>query len=1045
MSLPSISLKRPVFAIVMNIIIVIFGVVGFSFLGVRDFPAIDPPIVNVRTSYSGANSDIIETQITEPLEKSINGIAGIKNISSSSSQGTSNITVEFELNIDLEAATNDVRDKVSQAQRNLPPDLDAPPVVSKEDANSDYIISMTVQSSTRNQLEITEYANNVLLERLQTIPGVSSIRILGEKKYAMRIWMDPAKLSAYSLTPSDVQDALLRENVELPSGKITGNATELTVRTFGRLDTEEEFDNLIVKNVNGNVIHLRDIGQAILGPENEETVLKESGVPQIALGLIPQPGSNYVAIANEFNRRYEAMKKDIPPDYTTNIAIDNTRFIKKSIEEVQETLIVALILVILIVYLFFRDWLMAFRPLIDIPVSLIGAFFIMYICGFTINILTLLAIVLATGLVVDDGIVVTENIYKKIESGMPRMRAAKEGSEEIFFAVIATSITLAFVFLPIIFLQGFVGQLFREFGIVVAGAVLISAFVSLTLTPVLNVKLGRKTHTHSWFYTKTEPFFQWMENGYKHSLQGFMRTRWVATIIVVVCLGIIYILFKTLKTELAPLEDRSQIRLSVTAPEGTAYDYMDDYVDRLSQFMMDSIPERKVLYTVTSPGFGGAGAANSAFGNIVLTEPHDRKRSQKEIVNMINKNMYHFPEGRVFAIEQQTIQVGRRGGLPVSFVLQHINFDTLSAVLPRFLQEADDDPTFQAIDVDLKFNKPELRIQINREKASELGVSVEDISQTLQLALSNLRYGYFIRNGKQYQVMGQVFRADRDDPADLQNIYVRNNRNEAIQLDNLVSIHEETSPPVIYHFNRYKSATISASLAPGKTVGDGIKAMYGIFDKLRKEGVISESFNTALSGTSRDFAESGSNTMFALILALVLIYLVLAAQFESWVDPLIIMITVPLAFAGALLSLWLFDQTWNIFSQIGVIMLIGLVTKNGILIVEFANHMRDGGLVKKRAVIEAATMRLRPILMTSLAMALGALPIAMSLGAAATSRIPLGIVIVGGIIFSLVLTLFVIPAMYSYLSRRKPTSDYEAAMQEETQDAITKDAAAAHA
>ena len=1047
MSLPSISLKRPVLAIVMNIIIVIFGVVGFSFLGVRDFPAIDPPIVNVRTSYSGANSDIIETQITEPLEKSINGIAGIKNISSSSSQGTSNITVEFELNIDLEAATNDVRDKVSQALRSLPPDLDAPPVVSKEDANSDYIISMTVQSNTRNQLEVTEYANNVLLERLQTIPGVSSIRILGEKKYAMRIWMDPARLSAYNLAPSDVQDALLRENVELPSGKIAGNATELTVRTFGRLDTEEEFDDLIIKNVDGKVIHLRDIGQAILGPENEETMLKESGVPQIALALIPQPGSNYVAIANEFYRRYDQLKKDIPPDFITNLAIDNTRFIKKSIDEVQETLIVALVLVILIVYLFFRDWLMALRPLIDIPVSLIGAFFIMYACGFTINILTLLAIVLATGLVVDDGIVVTENIYKKIEAGMPRMRAAREGSEEIFFAVIATSITLAFVFLPIIFLQGFVGQLFREFGIVVAGAVLISAFVSLTLTPVLNVKLGRKKHTHSWFYTKTEPFFEWMESGYKGSLQKFMRVRWVATIIVLACLGLIYALFKTQKSELAPLEDRSQIRLSVTAPEGTAYDYMDNYVDQLTRFMLDSIPEKRVLYTVTAPGFGGAGSVNSAFGNIVLTEPHERKRSQKDIVNMINRNMYRFPEGRVFAIEQQTIQVGRRGGLPVAFVLQHINFDTLAAVLPRFLEEANSDPTFQAIDVDLKFNKPELRIHINREKASELGVSVEDISQTLQLALSNLRYGYFIRNGKQYQVMGQVFRANRDDPADLQNIYVRNNRNEAIQLDNLVTIGEETSPPVIYHFNRYKSATVSASLAPGKTIGDGINAMYNIFDRLKKEGVIHESFNTALSGSSRDFAESGSNTMFALILALVLIYLVLAAQFESWVDPLIIMITVPLAFAGALLSLWLFDQTWNIFSQIGVIMLIGLVTKNGILIVEFANHKRDGGMIKKRAVIEAATMRLRPILMTSLAMALGALPIAMSLGAAATSRIPLGIVIVGGIIFSLILTLFVIPAMYSFLSRRKPAKEIEeeAEMEEGQEASISKDAAAAHA
>jgi multidrug efflux pump len=1031
MSLPSLSLKRPVFAIVMNIIIVIFGLVGFNFLGVRDFPAIDPPIVNVRTSYAGANSDIIETQITEPLEKSINGIAGIKNISSSSSQGSSNITVEFELSIDLEAAANDVRDKVSQALRNLPPDIDAPPVVAKEDANSDYILSMTVQSNIRNQLEVTEYANNVLLERLQTIPGVSSIRILGEKKFAMRLWMDPARLSAYSLTPTDVQSALSQQNVELPSGKIAGNATELTVRTFGRLSTEDDFNNLIIKSENGNVIHFRDIGQAVLGPENEETILKESGVPMIALALTPQPGSNYVAITDEFYKRYEQLKKDLPDDITTNIAIDNTKFIRKSIEEVEETLIIALGLVIIIIYLFFRDWLMAFRPLVDIPVSLIAAFFIMYVCGFTINILTLLAIVLATGLVVDDGIVVTENIYKKIEAGMPRMKAAKEGSEEIFFAVIATSITLAFVFLPIVFLQGFVGRLFREFGIVVAGAVLISAFVSLTLTPVLNVKLGRKTHKHSWFYEKTEPFFTGMESGYQRALEGFMKIRWMATVIVLACLAMIYFIFQNLQSELAPIEDRSQFRLSISAPEGTSFDYMETYMDGLTQFMIDSIPEKNILITVTSPGFGG-GAVNSGFANIVLTEPKERQRSQKEIVNMVNRNMFRFPEGKVFAIEQQTIQVGRRGGLPVSFVLQHINFDSLSSVLPKFLEEASNEPTFAAIDVDLKFNKPELRIQINRAKASELGVSVDDISQTLQLALSNLRYGYFIRNGKQYQVMGQVFRGSRDKPTDLQNIYVRNSRGEAIQLDNVVTIDEETSPPIIYHFNRYKSATVSASLAPGKTIGDGINAMYGIYDKLKKQGVLNDNYVSALSGSSRDYAESGSNTMFALVLALVLIYLVLAAQFESWVDPFIIMLTVPLAFAGALFSLWIFGQTWNIFSQIGVIMLIGLVTKNGILIVEFANHKRDEGMSRAHAAIEASAMRLRPILMTSLAMALGALPIAMSLGAAATSRIPLGIVIVGGIVFSLVLTLFVIPAMYTFLSRRKPMAERANEEEEET-------------
>ncbi|MGN6510244.1 MAG: efflux RND transporter permease subunit [Chitinophaga sp.] len=1042
MSLPSISLKRPVMAIVMNIIIVIFGLVGFTFLGVRDFPAIDPPVVNVRTSYPGANSDIIETQITEVLEKSINGVAGIKNISSLSSQGNSNITVEFELGEDLEAATNDVRDKVGQAQRKLPKDLEAPPVVSKADANSSSIISMTVQSNTHNQLEITEYATNVLLERLQTIPGVSTIQVWGEKKFAMRIWLDPARLSAYSLTPGDVQDALNRENVELPSGKIAGNATELTVRTFGRLDTEEEFNNLIIKNVDGAEIHLRDVGQAVLGPENEETQLKESNIPQIALALVPQPGANYVAIAEEFYKRYAQLQKEVPADYTLNVAMDNTAFIKKSILEVKETLIIALSLVIMIVYLFFRDWLMALRPIVDIPVSLIGAFFIMYLCGFTINILTLLAIVLATGLVVDDGIVVTENIYKKIEAGIPKMRAAKEGSEEIFFAVIATSITLAFVFLPIIFLQGFVGSLFREFGIVVAGAVLISAFVSLTLTPVLNVKLARKTHKHSWFYDKTEPFFRGLENGYKRSLEAFMKVRWVSFVVIAGCLAMIYFLFRGMQSELAPVEDRSMFRLTVTAPEGTAYDAMDDYITNLVDFMIDSIPEKQVVLSVTAPGFSGAGSVNTGFAYVMLSEPKERTRSQKDIVNMVNRNMYKFPQGKVFAIEQQTIQVGRRGGLPVAFVLQNVNFEKLSAVVPRFLDEANASPVFQAVDIDLKFNKPELRISINRAKASELGVSVADISSTLQLALSNRNFGYFIRNGKQYQVMGQVFRADRDDPVDLQSIYVRNTRGEAIQLDNLVTIEEETSPPVIYHFNRMKSATISASLAAGKTIGDGIDAMNAIYEKLQKEGVIDESFVTALSGSSRDYAESGSNTMFALLLALVLIYLVLAAQFESWIDPFIIMLTVPMAFAGAFLSLKLFGQTWNIFSQIGVIMLIGLVTKNGILIVEFANHMRDAGRKKNIAAVEGAVMRLRPILMTSLAMALGALPIAMSLGAASTSRIPLGIVIVGGIMFSLVLTLYVIPAIYTFFSRRGHHKENAETTAQESPEAA---AAASHA
>jgi multidrug efflux pump len=1020
MNISELSIRRPVLTVVMNVLILIFGYIGFTFLGVRDYPAIDPPIINVSTSYAGANADIIESQITEQLEKTINGIAGIKNISSTSSVGSSNINVEFDLGIDLEAAANDVRDKVSQAQRALPQDLTSPPVVSKGDAGGESIITMTVQSNNRNPLQLTEYANNVLVERLQTIPGVSSIRIWGEKKYAMRIWLDPAKLSAYSLTALDVQQALNRENVELPSGKIAGNATELTVRTFGRLYTEEEFEDVIIKSGALGEIKLKDIGQAMLGPENEETALKESRVPMIGLAINPLPGSNYVAIADAFYKRYEQIKLEIPDDIRVNIIMDQTKFIRRSISEVQETLVISIILVVLIIYLFFRDFLIALRPLIDIPVSLVATFFIMYLLGFSINVLTMLGIVLATGLVVDDGIVVTENIYKKLEKGMNKYQAAQEGSKEIFFAVISTSITLAVVFLPIIFLQGFVGRLFREFGIVVAGAVLVSAFVSLTLTPVLSVKLTRSTHKKSWFYNVTEPFFVGMESGYQRWLNGFMKVRWVAVVIIVLCVASIFYIGSTIQSELAPLEDRNQFRLAVSAPEGTSYDYMDSYVDKLTQFVIDSVKEYNTALSVTAPGFTGSGSVNSGFVRVTLVDPKDRKRSQQQVVDMVGKNLGRFQEGRAFPIQEQTISVNRRGGLPVQFVIQNNNFEKLQKVLPKFLEAANSNATLQGVDIDLKFNKPELKIKINRLKATQLGISVQDISQTLQLAYSNLRFGYFTKEGKQYQVMGQVTRINRDDPDDLKKLYVRTKSGELVSIDNVVSVEESTTPPSLYHFNRYKSATISAGLAPGKTIGDGIKVMQEI---AKKE--LDETFTTSLAGSSRDFADSSSNTSFAFILALVLIYLILAAQFESFVDPLTIMFTVPLAISGAFISLWLFNQTLNIFSQIGMIMLIGLVTKNGILIVEFANKKREEGLSAMEAVLEASRLRLRPILMTSLAMVLGSLPLALSLGDASTSRIPLGIVIVGGVTFSLVLTLFVIPAMYSYLSRKRKHIDFE--------------------
>ncbi len=1020
MNISELSLKRPVLAIVMNVIIVLFGAIGYSFLGVRDYPAIDPPVVSVQTSYSGANADIVESQITEPLEKSINGISGIRNISSSSSQGSSNINIEFDLSVDLEAAANDVRDKVSQAARQLPRDLDAPPVVSKADANSDFIIAMTVQSNVRNQLELTEYANNVLVERLQTIPGVSSMRILGEKKYAMRIWLNPTKLSAYGLTALEVQQALNRENVELPSGKIAGNATELVVRTFGRLYTEEEFNNVIIRSSGSGDVRLRDIGEAVLGPENEEVMLKGKMVPMVSVAIIPLPGANYVEIADEFYKRLEKIRQEVPKDIKLDISTDQTLFIKRSIAEVEETLVISFLLVVLIIYLFFRDFIIAIRPLIDIPVSLIATFFIMYLCDFSINVLTLLGIVLATGLVVDDGIVVTENIYKKLEGGMNKYQAAKEGSKEIFFAVISTSITLAVVFLPIVFLEGFVGRLFREFGIVVAGAVLISCFVSLTLTPVLSVKLTRDHKKHSWFYRWTEPFFTGMETGYRNLLTRFMRVRWAAFGIVVVCLGASYLIGTGLQSELAPLEDRNQFRLQVSAPEGTSFDYMNGYVDRLAQFVTDSVPENRIVYSLAGGGGGGMGSTNNGFVRVMLEDAGQRERSQQEIVTMINRNMGRFPEGRAFAIQEQTISTNRRAGLPVQFVIQNNNFEKLQEVLPKFLEAANNNPVLQGVDVDLKFNKPELKVTINRLKATQMGISVEDISQTLQLAYSNLRFGYFTREGRQYQVIGQVERVNRDDPDDLKNLYVRTGSGQLISIDNVVSVEESTTPPSIYHFNRYKSATISAGLAPGRTIGDGVQAMQAL-----SEEVLDDTFSTSLTGNARDFAESSSNTTFAFLLALGLIYLILAAQFESFIDPFTIMLTVPLAVTGALLALFLFGQTLNIFSQIGIIMLIGLVTKNGILIVEFANQKREEGLSRVEAVIEASQSRLRPILMTSLAMALGALPLALSLGAASTSRVPLGLVIVGGVLFSLVLTLFVIPAIYSFFSRKRKHVSFE--------------------
>lgn len=1006
---------------VLSILIVLFGVIGYTYLGVREFPAVEPPTVSVSTSYPGANADVVESQITEPLEESINGISGIRTLSSSSRDGSSSISVEFNVGTEMEAAANDVRDRVSRAQRNLPPDCD-PPIVVKSDAESSPIYVLTVQSEKRNLLELSEIGNNLFKEQLQTIPGVSDIRIYGEKRYAIKLYLDPVKLAAYGLTPLDVRDALNRENVELPSGRIEGYGTELSVRTFGRMSTPEEFNDMIIKETAGSLVKFRDVGNAVLTAENEKSIMRgNGGIPMIGLAVSPIPGANHIAIVDELKKRVERIKKDMPEDLILDTMSDTTLAIRNAITEVQETIFIAFILVVLVIFLFLREWRTTMIPVFAIPISLIGSFFIMYLAGFTINILTLLSIVLATGLVVDDAIVVLENIYRKIEEGMTPVEAGFKGSKEIVFAILSTTVTLAAVFLPIIFLEGLTGQLFVEFAIVMAGSVIISAVVSLTLTPMMSAHWLKHNEHHNLFYRKSEKFFVSMINGYSRSLDKFLKFRWVSFIIMILAVVLVVILWKSIPGELAPMQDKSRFTINSTAPEGVSYEKMDKYVKELIA-IVDTIPEKEAYIALTSPGMGGMGSTNSGMIRVTLSQPNERTRSQLQIADMLSAKFRKMSFARTIVSQEQTIQVGRSMGLPVQYIVQAPTLEKLKTVLPDFMKKASESPAFQAVDLNLKFNKPEMTISIDRERARTLGVTVRDIAESLQLFFSGQRMGFFIKNGKQYYVIGQADRQYRDDPMDLSTVYVRNKKGQLIQMDNLVKVEFNSNLPQIYRFNRYVSATFSANPANGYTLGQAIDAMNDI----AKE-TLDDSFTTSLSGPSRDYAESSNTLLFAFMLALILIYLILAAQFESFRDPLVIMFTVPLAMAGALISLKSFGQTINIFSQIGMIMLIGIVTKNGILIVEFANQKKIAGMSIRTSVLEAATQRFRPILMTSLATVLGAVPIAFALGAGAKSRVSMGTVIIGGLLFSLILTLYVIPSLYTYLStyRKNYSSETE--------------------
>ncbi|OZA28041.1 MAG: multidrug transporter AcrB [Hydrogenophilales bacterium 17-61-9] len=1010
MILSDLSIRRPVLATVMSLLIILIGLIAFDRLPVREYPNIDAPVVSVRTVYPGASAEVMESQITKPLEDSLSGIEGIRTIKSVSREEVSQITVEFVQSRDPEAAANDARDRVARVRGALP-DEAQDPVVAKIEADAQAIIWLAFSSDRQSPLEITDYADRVVADQLKTLPGVASVIVGGGRRYAMRLWLDPGRMAALGVTVQDIETALRSQNTELPSGRIESRMREFSVLAQTDLRTPAEFERVVIRNSGGVLVRLADIGRAEVGAEDERNIVRVNGRAAVGLGIVKQSTANTLEVARAVKAELPRLEAALPEGMQLKVGFDSSIFIEKSIDAVYTTMIEAMVLVVAVIFLFLRNWRATLIPFVTIPVSLIGAFIFLYAMGFSLNVLTLLGLVLAIGLVVDDAIVMLENIYRHIEEGMPPYEAAVKGAHEIGFAVLAMTLTLVAVFAPLAFAEGNTGKLFTEFALTVAAAVLVSGFVALTLTPMMASRMLRHEIRHNALFNFGERVLNGLKNGYTRGLTRVVRHPLIITLVFVLVAVAAFGLLKSLKSELAPTEDRGFFIGFMLAPEGASMQYTDQYARQL-EGIYQGVPEVNTAFMVVAPGLERPNPVNSALSFVMLKPWEERSRSQMAITESLGPQMFMgMPGVLAFPINPPSLGQSFRNP-PLQFVVQAPSYAELDQAVEALMEKVRAYPGLANADSDLKLNKPQLRVDINRDKAAQMGVGIDTIGRTLETLLGGRDVTRFKQAGEQYNVVVQLDPAARATPQDLSALYVRGSEGSLTPLSNLVAVTETVAPKELNHFDRQRAAIISANIAPGYTLGEALAFM----DQAAKE-TLPKTARTALAGQSREFGESGQTLAITFALALIVIYLVLAAQFESFISPFIILLTVPLAATGALLALKLTGATLNVYSQIGLIMLVGLITKHGILIVEFANQLRERGKPRVEAVIEAASLRLRPILMTTAAMVLGAVPLALASGAGAESRSPIGWVIVGGLLLGTLLTLFVIPVAYTLLTR----------------------------